>query len=566
MTRADILFVNGKVHTVDPADSVVSALAVADGVIQAVGGREEVEGLISGADRVVDLRGGTLLPGINDSHLHAVNTGYNSPPFTVDVGFPAVSSIADAVAAVKDRAATTPAGEWIVGVGWDTGYLKECVEDPHRQPTRQDLDAATREHPVFLHDFSRHTAWVNSLALAKAGIDRDTPTPPGSVIARDGDGEPTGLLAEGGAVMVEVLLPPITVELSKAAILSTVSKLSPLGITSLTEPGLGPGGNEGIMGMGENGLHAYRRLLLDDELRVRLSALLYVDETGSGFETFKRGLDSFVPPESPDERFMKVIGVKLFADGIPPQKTAWMHEEYVGGGYGGLVVGGADNEERTRELGKMVSYAHSLGHQVGTHVTGDRGTDVVVEAYAQAVREAPRADSRHYVIHGDFITHRALEICREEGFGVNFNPNIKWTIADLEREMVGDERAAYEWPYRTSIDAGVIVSSSSDSPVTEPDWRQGVATMMLREAKANGEVSGPEERITLAEAIRTYTINPAWQDFAEEWKGSLEVGKVADLCVLEQDLEAIGPSEIADVDVAMTVIDGRVAYEGGAVE
>ncbi|MBS1882162.1 MAG: amidohydrolase [Actinobacteria bacterium] len=565
MTRADILFVNGKVHTVDPDDKVVSALAVADGVIHAVGGREEVEERIAGAERVVDLRGGTLLPGINDSHLHAVNTGYNAPPFSVDLNYPTVSSIVDCVAAVKERAAETAAGEWIVGVGWDTGYLKECVEDPTRQPTRQDLDAATREHPVFLHDFSRHTAWVNSAALAKAGIDRDTPTPPGSVIARDADGEPTGLLAEGAAVMVEKLLPPITVELSKAAILSTVAKLSRLGITSLTEPGLGPGGNEGIMGMGENGLHAYRELLLERQLRVRLSALLYVDETGNGFETFKRGLDSFVPPESPDERFCKVIGVKLFADGIPPQKTAWMHDEYLGGGFGGLVVGGEDDAERLRELQKMISYAHSLGHQVGTHVTGDRGNDVVVEAYAQAVREAPREDSRHYVIHGDFITAQALRICREEGFGANFNPTIKWTIADLEKEMVGEERAAYEWPYRSAIDAGVTVSSSSDSPVTEPDWRQGVATMMLREAKADGEVSGPGERITLAEAIRTYTINPAWQDFAEGWKGSLEVGKVADLCVLEQDLEAIDPHEIADVDVAMTMIDGEVAFERASV-
>jgi predicted amidohydrolase YtcJ len=565
VTRADLLFVNGRVHTVDPAGRVVSALAVADGTIAAVGERHEVEEQISGAARVVDLRGGTLLPGINDSHLHAVNTGYNAPPFSVDLNYPAVASIADCVAAVKERAAVTPAGEWIVGVGWDTGYLKECVEDPERQPTRQDLDAATRDHPVFLHDFSRHTAWVNSAALSLAGIDRDTPTPPGSVIAREPDGEPTGLLAEGSAVMVEVLLPPITVELSRAAILSTISKLSPLGITSLTEPGLGPGGNEGIMGMGENGLHAYRDLTLAGELKVRLSALLYVDETGNEFETFKRGLDSFVPPQSPDERFMKVVGVKLFADGIPPQKTSWMHEEYIGGGYGGLVVGGEDEEERLREFQKMVSYAHSLGHQVGTHVTGDRGIDVVVEAYAQAVRESPREDSRHYVIHGDFITPHALRISREQGFGANFNPTIKWTIADLEKEMVGEERAAYEWPYRSAIDAGVTVSSSSDSPVTEPDWRQGVATMILREAKASGEVSGPAERITLAEAIRTYTINPAWQDFAEDWKGSLEVGKVADLCLLEQDLEAIDPHEIPAVDVRMTVIDGEVVFEHSSV-
>lgn len=565
MKQADLLFVNGRVLTADREDTIAAALAVGDGTILAVGDREDVEAAIAGAGRVVDLRGGTLLPGINDSHLHAVNTGYNAPPFCVDVGYPAVGSIADAVAAVGERAAQTPPGEWIVGVGWDNGYLRECVEDPSRQPNRHDLDAATTEHPVFLHDFSRHTAWVNSAALAKAGVDRDTPEPPGSVINREANGDPTGLLAEGGSEMIEVLLPPLTVELSRAAIESTSSKLTPLGITSLTEPGLGPGGNLGIMGMGENGLHAYCDLARAGELQVRLSALLFVDRTGGDFESFKRGLDAFEVPESPDPRLVNVIGVKLFADGIPPQKTAWMHEEYVGGGHGGLVVPGGDDEERVRELQKMISYAHRLGHQVGTHVTGDRGIDTVVDAYAAAVAESPRPDSRHYVIHGDFVTRRALDVCREQGFGLNFNPNIKWTIADLEEEMVGRERAEYEWPYRTAIDAGATVSSSSDSPVTEPDWRQGVATMVLRESKASGRVSGPGECISLLEAIRTYTINPAWQDFAEDWKGSLEVGKVADLCLLEQDLTAIDPHEIADVEVAMTVLGGEVLHETASV-
>ena len=566
MERADLLFVNGRVVTVDGADTVASALAVTGDTIAAVGSREEVEARIGGAATVVDLRGGTLLPGINDSHLHAVNTGYNAPPFCVDVGHPAVGSIAEAVRAVAERAAATPPGEWIVGVGWDTGYLQECLDDPSRQPTRQDLDAVAPDHPVFLHDFSRHAAWVNSMALAKAGIDRATEPPPGSIIVRDESGEPTGMLGEGASVMVEDLLPPITVALSKAAIAATTARwLTPLGITSLTEPGLGPGGNKGIMGMGENGLHAYRELLAEGNLEVRLSALLYMAETGGGFAEFKAGLDSFAVPESSDPRMLNVIGVKLFADGIPPAKTAWMHEEYVDGGFGGLVVGGADEAKQVAELRAMVSYAHSLGHQVGIHVTGDRGIDAVVDAYAAAVAEHPASDPRHYVIHGDFITARALEVCRREGFGVNFNPTIKWTIADLEEEFVGPERAAYEWPYRAALDAGVNVASSSDSPVTEPDWRQGVSTMVLRESKASGRVSGPDQRISVTEALRTYTINAAWQDFAEEWKGSLEEGKVADLCVLEQDILAIDPHEIPAAEVTMTVLGGTVLREAAGV-
>ena len=147
------------------------------------------------------------------------------------------------------------------------------------------------------------------------------------------------------------------------------------------------------------------------------------------------------------------------------------------------------------------------------------------------------------------------------GFGVNMNPTIKWTIAHLVTDFVGAERGAYEWPYRDVVAAGVRAMSSSDGPVTLPDWRQGVATMMLREAKADGAVSGPEQCIGLIDALRTYTINAAWQDRAETWKGSLEVGKVADLCVLGGDLLTADPHAIPGMPVRMTVFDGRVVHE-----
>ena len=154
-----------------------------------------------------------------------------------------------------------------------------------------------------------------------------------------------------------------------------------------------------------------------------------------------------------------------------------------------------------------------------------------------------------------------MELCRRYGIGANFNPAIKWTIADLEVGFVGPELADYEWPYRTALDAGVKVSSSSDAPVTMPDWRQGVSTMLLRESKASGRVSGADECIGLMEALRTYTITPAWQDRAEDWKGSLEVGKVADLCVLREDITALDPHDIPNLNVVMTVLEGHITHE-----
>ncbi len=185
----------------------------------------------------------------------------------------------------------------------------------------------------------------------------------------------------------------------------------------------------------------------------------------------------------------------------------------------------------------------------------------MVDAFLAANAVAPRPDARHYVIHGDFVSAGSLARLAAHGYGVNMNPAIKWTISDLMDEVVGPDRSAYQWPVRSAVEAGVTVCASSDAPITEPDWRQGVAAMMLRESKASGRPSGPEQCVSLADALRAYTIDPARQDFAEDWKGSIEVGKVADLCVLDRPPLGLDPHSITDAEVDLTVFDGRVVHE-----
>ncbi|CAM5301162.1 amidohydrolase [Streptomyces narbonensis] len=564
-TYADLVFVGGRVVTVDAEFSVASALAVTGGIIGAVGGRDDMAPFIGPATRVVDLRGATLLPGINDSHLHGCAFGMASPPLSLDVAHPAVSSLADVAEVVREAVGRAPGGQWITGHGWDTGYLDECVTDPSRQPSLHDLDTVSPDHPVVLYSFSGHATWVNSKALELIGIDRDTVAPPGGAIVLDEAGEPTGLLHEGAQALVQNALPPLSREERTDAIRSTLATLARLGVTSYTEPGLGPGG-DGIMrgALGGETLDVYRRLLADGELTARVGVLLLPTGMASTAEEFASGLDALTASESShdaDPRRLAIHGVKIFGDGIVPNKTAWMHEPYVGGGCGSLCVGGETDDERIAEIGAMIRHAHAAGHQLGVHVTGDRAGDTVVEAFAAAVAEHPRPDARHYAIHGDFLTAHSMKVLAAHDFGVNMNPTIKWTVADMEEEFVGTGRAAYAWPYRDALDAGVRVASGSDAPVTHPDWRQGVATMMLRESKATGRVSGPEQRIGLAEAIRTYTIDAAWQDFADDWKGSLEPGKAADLCVLEGDLLTADPHDIPRMPVVLTVVDGRVVHD-----
>ncbi|MGW2231208.1 amidohydrolase [Streptomyces formicae] len=563
--HADLVFVGGQVVTVDAEFSVASALAVTGGIIRAVGGRDDVAPFIGPDTRVIDLRGATLLPGINDSHLHGCAFGMATPPLSLDVSHPTVSSLADAAEAVRAAVGRVPKGQWITGHGWDTGYLDECVADPARQPSRHDLDGVSPDHPVVLYSFSGHATWVNSKALELIGIDRDTPAPPGGAIVADGAGEPTGLLHEGAQALVQNALPPLSRQERTDAIRAALAECARLGITSYTEPGLGPGG-DGIMrgALGTQTLEVYRSLLADGELTARLGVLLLPTGMASTAQEFADSLTELTAAgdgESADPRRLAIHGVKVFADGIVPNKTSWMHEPYVGGGCGSLCVGGESDDERTAEIDAIIRHAHGAGYQLGVHVTGDRACDTVTDAFAAALTAQPRPDARHYVIHGDFLTAHSMEVLAAHDLGVNMNPTIKWTVADMEEEFVGAGRAAYAWPYRDALDAGVHVASGSDAPVTHPDWRQGVATMVLRESKAAGRVSGPEQRITLAEAIRTYTVDAAWQDFAEDWKGSLEPGKVADLCVLEGDLLTADPHDIPAMPVLLTVMDGRVVHD-----
>lgn len=530
--------------------------------IAATGSDAEMRALAGPETRIVELHGRTVLPGINDSHLHGAAYGMTKPPFALAVGHPAVRSIADIATAVAEAARATRPGDWIIGQGWDPGYLAECIADPDRFPHRRDLDAAAPDTPVCLTDFSSHMVWANTAALRRCGIDAGTAPPPGGVIDTDPDGQPTGILREAAQQLVQTALPSPAIAQRRQAIQGVIRELHSRGITSYTEPGLGPGGTETLFGgLSTDNWTAYAELAEAGELDARVSVLLLPAPMGGSAGDLRKGLAELHRPQSADPRRLRAIGVKIFADGVPPNRTAWMSEPYPEGGHGSLCVHGDTPALRADELREMIRTAHEAGFQLGVHATGDRAIATVVDAFVAANTAAPRPDARHYVIHGDFIDPADLAKLAAHGYGVNMNPAIKWTISDLMDEVVGRERSAYQWPVRDAIEAGVRVCASSDAPITEPDWRQGVAAMMLRESKAGGRPSGPDQCVPLAEALRAYTTEPAWQDFGDDWKGTLEPGKAADLCVLDRPLLELDPHAIPTVQVDLTVFDGRVVFE-----
>ena len=235
----DLIISNGNIVTVDQNFSIARAVAIKEGYIVAVGSNDEINTLAGKNTRTINLKGATMLPGINDTHSHISDWSLSRPPFMLDIRFPVVKSIADIVRMVSEKAATTKPGEWIRGEGWDEGYLAECLADSSRKPSKEDLDRVALNNPVLLTEYSGHRSWVNSRALEYAGITTDTPDPVGGKIDRDIDsGELTGLLYEKASMAFWSVLPPWTSEQRKDALLGAMAELNSLGVTSFTDAGV----------------------------------------------------------------------------------------------------------------------------------------------------------------------------------------------------------------------------------------------------------------------------------------------------------------------------------------
>jgi len=564
---ADLVIMNGKVITVDNAFSIQEAVAVKDGKIETVGSNDDVKPLIGDGTKVLDLNGKPILPGINESHLHAPFFGATRPPLAIDLTFPAVKSIPDMVETLRQKVEEVEPGEWIRGFGWDQGSLEECKNDPSKLPRKYDIDPVSPDNPVVFTDFSGHTLLVNSKALEIAGINKDTPNPDSGELERNPEtNEPTGILKELGAqALVSVAVPLLTREEKKQALLTALEHFTANGITSFTDAAIGPGGEAYVYGvMSAEFVEIYRELLAEGQLTARANVLLLLGDYGAlTLEDLKKNMDTFKVPTGLDRSWLKFEGIKIFADGIPLTYTSWMNEDYISGdaGHGAPVIPGDTEEEQRDNLIEMIEYVHSKGYQIGVHATGDRAIDVTVDGFAQAFEKQPGKNLRHYVIHGDFISADKAKTLAKYNCGIAMQPFISAMIADFEPHVVGEERAAYEWPTRTVLDAGVNLTSSSDAPITYPNWRMGVQAAVLREGLISGTVSGPEECITVEEAIRTYTINGAWQDHAEDVKGSIEVGKLADFCVIGDDILSVDPHKIGQIPVLMTIVDGKIVFD-----
>ncbi len=534
------VYLGGPVLTLDAQDRVVEALAVEDGRIAAVGTRAEVEAWAGGRARVVDLEGRALLPGFIDAHghfpgagLYAINVDLNSPP----IGD--VQTFDDLVARLREKAAETDRGDWVVGWGYDDTLLAE-----KRHPTREDLDRASTEHPIAILHISGHLGVLNSRGLEIAGYDADTPDPEGGLIRRAaGSRQPDGVLEETALDPITgVILQPSLVDAWRIVREGSRRYLA-AGVTT-AQNGYAPA----------NQLPALSWLA-----RLGLIPLRVV--LWPGHEVAMASLEGEPVFESPDPERARIGAVKIVADGSIQGYTGYLSEPY-------HVPPGDDPGYRgyprvaREQLVADVERLHAAGWQIAIHGNGDASIDDILDAFESAQRKAPRADARHIVIHAQMAREDQLDRMKTLGVIPSFFTLHVYYWGDRHRDIfMGPKRAARMSPSRSAVERGMHFTIHCDSPVVPMEPLRLVWAAVNRRS-ASGASIGPEQRITPMQALRAVTIEAAYQHFEDDVKGSLEPGKLADLVILSRSpLE--DPERIDTIDVLETIVGGETVWRAG---
>ena len=518
--------------------------------IQVLDMRDRDQVSLSGA-RVVDAGGRTMLPGIDDSHLH----GYEYGRSLTAHDFRGSADLQDFQRRLADA---RPEGSgWIRGIGWDDSNVRGT--GPRGTVCAADLDVSQPQIPALLGDVTGHQAVCNSTALRAASISADTPDPPGGSFVRDEHGNPTGLVYEAAVGLINDAMPSLTIAEQRNAILAGQRALLEQGITAFTDPGLGPGARTLMDGTGDlHAVEAYQQLDREGELRMRVNImLLFGGLGGTRASDVASGLDAWGEPfRGGPFTHLDIAQLKVFADGIPRSRTAWLSEPYDDCSCGHLQVAGDTDDERVEELKAIVRAGASRGWQVGAHSIGDR----TITAYLDAVEQSGAWEGiRHYVIHGDLVDHHDLERMAGLGMALNTNPSIRWMVGRSVSPILGDERNVRRQPLRTAIDTGVQLATSSDAPVMDPDWQMIVASAMTRSLRTDPEYVD-HQRLDAREALESLTSAGAWQSHAESWRGSIAPGMAADFVLLDRAADWSDPWSLPELGIAATVVDGDLAH------
>ena len=532
---ADMVLRNGAIYADAGDTTAVQALAIRDGLIVFLGASADAEALIGSDTRVIELDGRMVLPGFHDTHAHP-----RSGMDLVEITLEAVETREAILDSVRSYAARHPDKTWIRGRGWQLPVF------PGANPRREWLDAIVPDRPVYLTAADGHSAWVNSKALDMAGVTQATPDPANGRIERDAGGAPSGTLRESAAELVGRLLPSRTVADAREGIQRALQMANGFGITSVHEANAGP-----LL------LEAYAALDRENLLTARVFAALDTDPAaGAGQVDSLRAWRG----RYPGSRYYAPSAVKLFADGVIEARTGALLAPYVGttdSGPANFTPAGMDS---------LVSAIDAAGFQVHVHAIGDRAVRQALDAFAYARTHNGPRDARPMIAHLQLIDPADLPRFAALGVVPSFQP--LWAqrdgyIVDLTEPVVGPERSARLYPIGSVVRAGARLAAGSDWPVSSMNPLEAIQVAITRRSvdSTPGPAWLPDQAVDLPTMLRAYTAGGAYAAGNEARTGTLEIGKAADLIVLDRNLYRIPTAEIHAVKVLLTLLDGREVWK-----
>lgn len=550
--RASLVLFNGKVFTADGRGTLAQAVAVEGSRIVAVGSDVEIRRAYVGA-KTIDLQGRLVTPGFNDAHLHFLNGGLS----LARVNFAGAQTLEETKRRIAARARELPAGGWVLGRGWDhTLWGGEW-------PTRKDLDEVAPNNPVFVQRVDGHVSWANSLALEKANVTRATRDPEGGEILRDAAGEPTGILKETAAGLVNRVVPAPSREEKMEALGRSLAEARRYGITSVQDSV-----------SGYETLALYRDLLAKDQLTVRVAEWLSMD---TPVEELKRQRDEFNSLKVDPQR-IRISAVKGYVDGTLGSRTAAMLAPFSDDPHNSGIP-----RMTPEELTRKVVAIDAAGFQVALHAIGDKANRMALDAFEAArrgkklgntggglllkddvgIRSKFIRDMRHRIEHAQVVAPSDFARFRDLGVLASMQPSHAISDKRWAPDRLGEYRSLGAYSWHTFEAYGVHVPFGTDWPIEPINPYLGLFAAVTRESTELQPAGGwlPQERLDIAEAIRCYTAESAYASFEEKEKGQIAPGMLADLVVHTRDLLTIKPEEILQTETAITIFDGRVVYQ-----
>jgi predicted amidohydrolase YtcJ len=532
----DLVIINASIHTMDQGRPTAGALAISGNRVAAIGATPEIRALAGPGTRVIDAGEKVVLPGFNDAHVHYLMGGFS----LANVDLRDAKSTEEMARRLSEYAKKLPKGRWILGGDWDHEKWPGAP-----LPTKEMIDAATPDNPVFVNRLDGHMALANSLALQLARVTKETKDPPGGVIVRDSKtGEPTGVLKDGAEDLMDRAIPEKSFDEKHVAARAATEHAAKMGVTSVTDMSAGD----------DVGLYQY--MLERGELKNRIYAIRSIVSWEVLGKTGVRGAFG--------SDMLRIGGLKGFADGSLGSTTAFFFQPYNDApDTRGLLF---DQMLPEGIMLKRVSGADKAGLQVMIHAIGDEANTRILDIYKEVASTDGQRDRRFRIEHAQHLRTNEISRFGAQKVIASMQP---YHCADDGRwcdKRIGPERSKGTYAFRSLLDTGATLAFGSDWTVAPLNPMEGLKAAVTRQTLDGKHPTGwvPEQKITLDEAIHAYTVGSAYAEFAEKVKGSIAPGKLADIVMLDRDIYVSDPADIDKTHVVMTIMDGRVVYEAGS--